>query len=144
MGNALKKQQPAGRKDSNVSKPEFDIIYGAETNDRYIIQGALEDDPECINAQDPDTKMTALHWAGANRSLFTAELLFAQTAVKVDPWIRDKWDRLAIELAIGTGNQTLIDLIQRKMFPEEYEYDFDPHDPPEGIVPVLRAKPGLK
>lgn len=87
--------------------------------------------------------MTALHWAGANRNLELAKLLFAQENPKADPWIKDRWGRLAVDLAIETGNETLIDLFHRHMFPEDYEYDFDPLDPPPGVTVTLTPKPGL-
>jgi ankyrin repeat protein len=87
--------------------------------------------------------MTVLHWSGANRNLALGKLLFDQKEPKVDPWIRDRWGRLAVDLALETGNQTLIDLFHRHMFPEDYENDFDPLDPPKGVTPIITPKPGL-
>ncbi len=96
-----------------------------------------------VNVRSQSTGMTALHWAGANRDLALARVLFACTKPPADPWIKDRWGRLAVDLAIETGNRTLIDLFHRHMFPEDYAYDFDPLDPPEGATPIITPKPGL-
>lgn len=119
------------------------VLVQAEEGEITQTAVALMNDPESINSQDPATLMTALHWAGANRNLELARLLFAQTTPKADPWIKDRWGRLAVDLAIETGNETLIDLFHRQMFPEDYEYDFDPLDPPPGATVTLTPKPGL-
>lgn len=87
--------------------------------------------------------MTALHWAGANRDLALGRFLFSCKNPKADPWLKDRWGRLAVDLALETGNERLIDLFHRNMFPEDYAYDFDPLDPPEGVTPVISPKPGL-
>lgn len=87
--------------------------------------------------------MTFLHRAAATRNLSLGRFLFDQQNPKADPWLRDRWNRLAIDLAIETGNRTLIDLFHRHMFPEDYEHDFDPLDPPEGVTVVFTPKPGL-
>lgn len=141
---AQKKLKQSPQTGGDLDKPHYDIIYGSATNNDMIVTGALKEDPHCINNQDPETLMTALHWTGANRNLRIAEILFAQTAVKVDPWLKDKWGRLPMDLAQVTGNPSLIDLFHRKMFPEDYQYDFDPLDPPEGIIPVITPKFGAK
>lgn len=119
------------------------VLDGARQNILERVRDAIEGEPEAINSQDPATLMTALHWAGANRNLELARLLFAQTTPKADPWIKDRWGRLAVDLAIETGNETLIDLFHRHMFPEDYAYDFDPLDPPPGVTVTLTPKPGL-
>lgn len=100
-------------------------------------------EPALVNKQDPGTGMTLLHSAAATRNLALGQLLFDQQDPKADPWIRDRWGRLAVDLALETGNQSLIDLFHRHMFPEDYAYDFDPLDPPEGATPVITPKPGL-
>ena len=71
-----------------------------------------------VNVRSQSTGMTALHWAGANRDLALARVLFACTKPPADPWIKDRWGRLAVDLAIETGNQTLIDLFHRHMIPK--------------------------
>jgi len=119
------------------------IFDHARENNIDYVAGELARDPECVNQQDPKTLMTALHWVGANRNLAIGKLIFDQQNPKADPWIKDGWGRLAVDLAIETGNQTLIDLFHRHMFPEDYAYDFDPLDPPEGATPIITPKPGL-
>lgn len=123
-----------------LKKMDHDIVRAAEANDLHEVFAALNEYSPCINFQDPITKMTALHWAGANRNLALGQTLFGWTQDKVDPWLRDKWDRLPVDLAIKTGNETLINLFHAKMFPEDYQYDFDPLDPPKGVLPVLSPK----
>jgi len=103
----------------------------------------LNRDPSSINRPEAGTGMTLLHKAAATRDLSLGRLLFEHKNPKADPWIKDRWGRLAVDLALETGNQTLIDLFHRHMFPEDYENDFDPLDPPEGATPVITPKPGL-
>ncbi len=119
------------------------IFERAEAGELRSLAAALLEDPKSINSQDPETHMTALHWAGVNRHVELARVLFAHKAPPADPWIRDRWGRLAVDLAIETGNQSLIELFHRHMFPEDYAYDFDPLDPPEGAAPVITPKRGL-
>lgn len=107
------------------------------------IEAKLSHEPSLVNRQDPKTGMTLLHSAAATRNLALGKLLFDQKEPKADPWIRDRWGRLAVDLALETGNQTLIDLFHRHMFPEDYENDYDPLDPPEGVTPIITPKPGL-
>lgn len=64
--------------------------------------------------------MTALHWAGANGNLEIAEILFSHVEMRVDPWIKDKFNRFAINHAMRCGNAKVIDLIQQHMFTEEH------------------------
>lgn len=130
--------------DDTLARKEYDIIVAAEANDTDGVRKALEDDPETINQQEPKTRMTALHCAGANRNLEIAEILFEVTTPKVDPWMKDRWGRLPVDLALETGNTELIELFHKKMFSEDYTYDFDPLAPPDGILPVLTPKFGRK
>ncbi len=119
---------------------------GVQSEEDAVVQdiaNSLKHTPSRINEQDPRTGMTLLHSAGAMRHLALGRLLFDQKEPKADPWIKDRWGRLAVDLALETGNQTLIDLFHRHMFPEDYENDFDPLDPPEGATPVITPKPGL-
>lgn len=104
------------------------IYYYAERNDLNGVAQVLQEKPVAINQQDPETGMTALHWAGANRNLRLGEMLFGQEIPRVDPWIKDRWDRLPAELAIKTGNESLIDLFHRMMFREDYEPEIDLDD----------------
>jgi hypothetical protein len=133
---ALKKQHIKVETGDELKKETHDIVWAARSANMEEVKAALADEPHCINEQDSFNKMTALHWAGANRDLELAEYLFAWSEHKVDPWIKDKWDRMAVDLALETGNQTLIQLFHEKMFPEDYQYDFDPLDPPKGIAPI--------
>jgi ankyrin repeat protein len=126
-----------------MKEEQITIFENAQQNDVDAVARILVLTPGCINQQDPATLMTVLHWSGANRNLALGKLLFDQKEPKVDPWIRDRWGRLAVDLALETGNQTLIDLFHRHMFPEDYENDFDPLDPPKGVTPIITPKPGL-
>ncbi len=141
----VKKQKLERKKANNIGdgllRGKFNIVRGAHGADMDEVKAALNEIPQCINSQDPYTKMTALHWAGANRDLELAEYLFAWEPCKADPWIKDKWGRLPVQLAIETGNKTLIQLFHEKMFPEDYQNDYDVFDPPEGVIPNITPKP---
>lgn len=112
-------EKPAAkRKKRNAAIPG--IVIASEANNAEGVKAALKADPYCINAQD-QFLMTALHWAGANGNLEIANILFSHAELPVDPWIKDKFNRFAINLAMRCGNSKVTDLIQQHMLTEEHK-----------------------
>ncbi|PJB70249.1 MAG: hypothetical protein CO093_08540 [Alphaproteobacteria bacterium CG_4_9_14_3_um_filter_47_13] len=142
MVESGKKRKVSEQSHGDRQKPPSNIFIAVKMNKQTDIEKALKENPECINYQEEDTLMTPLHWGCANRSLPTAELLFEQVDIQVDPWLKDTWGRYPMDIALTTGNQTLIDMLHKKMFPEDYEHDFDPLDPPKGALFAISSKFG--
>ena len=117
-------------------KRRHNIVVGSMLNDLDEVVRALNEDPKCINTIDPETKMTALHWAGANGNYLIAELLFNHEDDLVDPFLKDSWGRIPIDLALGCGNQKVIDFFQQRMFADDFNHEhdvFEKNDGPDGL-----------
>lgn len=142
MPHPLGKKHPKASSNTDNTKPLPDIVKASEANDLNSVIRALEQKPLCINDRDSRTHMTALHWAGANGNYEIADALFKHTQLAVNAWLKNKWGRYPMHLAMRSGNTLVVELLFQKMFPEDFIYDFDPLDPPPGIEPIIQAKFG--
>lgn len=131
------------KQDTDLSNEERSFAQSEQEAILKEMARQLAHNPASINGRDASSGMTPLHEAAGTRNVSLSRFLFEQENPKVDPWIRDRWGRLAVDIAIETGNETLIELFHQQMFPEDYMYDFDPLDPPEGVTPIITPKPGL-
>lgn len=127
------------RDDSGLGKREFDIIRGAENADLVEVRGAINEDVNAVNFQDPTTGLTAMHISAADHNQSVVKELLKH---KVDLDVRDAWGRTAIDLAIGAGHDDIAEILYRRRFPEFFESDDDPYpDLPPGVSRLRRSPP---
>ncbi|WP_316861074.1 ankyrin repeat domain-containing protein [uncultured Cohaesibacter sp.] len=133
--NPLK--QVAG-KDTGFDGVNPDIIRGAKNNDIAEVQAALKKDWQDINKRDGAFDMTAMHFAAAKGNASMVSFLLEQKAVDVT--LKDKWDRDALDVAIVTGNQEIIDELFR--FRQGLEPDDgEPESPAPNNPDIIPFKP---
>lgn len=123
--------------DSGLKKRDFDIILGAERADLAEVRGAIQEYPEAVNLQDPDTGLTAMHISAADHNTSVFNELLKHANLDLD--LRDHWGRTPIDIAIAAGHHDLAERLMRKRFPEFFENDDDPY--PETPPGVVRLRP---
>ncbi|MEO1242775.1 MAG: ankyrin repeat domain-containing protein [Pseudomonadota bacterium] len=94
-----------------------DIVRYARLNQYHSLYHALRKNPLRVNDIDPISLMTALHWACANRSLKSVQEILEVD--EVDLWVKDKFGRTAMDIALDSGNMEIIDLLFDLMHPEK-------------------------
>lgn len=99
-----------------TAQPQFDIFHGADVNDIGEIAGALQEDPNVLNAQEPLTGKTAATIAAADGNLLALHFLIVTH--KADPWIKDKHGQLALDYARAIGHHGCRQVLLKAMFPE--------------------------
>lgn len=119
---------------SGMKEPPRDIVTAAKHNDIDLVKEILAEEPGRINDYDSKSRMTALHWAGANVNYELAEFLFAQKNPPVDFGMRDYKDRFAFDHANEMGNQRVIELFFKNLpeDPEGDEVQFETDAGPQG------------
>ncbi len=113
MTKRVKKVDP----NTSTADSDFDIILGARQNSLETVQGALAENPNCINRQG-DGGFTALHWACSNRNLEIFHALLRHTQEKVDPWIEDVRGKKPVDLAIDRHADVLVTALFQLMYPD--------------------------
>lgn len=106
-------------KSTNVTS--HNIIVGANNDDLRVVKAALAEDPSCINFQDTNTGLTAIHIAAAHGTLRLARYLLEQNGIDLS--LADWRGRRAVDLAIAIGHKPLINLLARRMYPTSFEED---------------------
>ncbi len=94
----------------------YDIHYGADINDIEEIAGALRENFNVLNEQEPLTGKTALIVSAADGNFLA--LHFLLVTHKADPFIKDKKDWQALDYARAIGHQGCRQLLLEHMFPD--------------------------
>lgn len=101
-----------------------DILRGAQNNNIAEVRAALRVDWKNIGKIESATGMTALHISAIRGNASIVSFLLQQNGVDVG--LKDKFDRDPLDLAILSGNQTIIDELfrfRRGLGPETEEPD---------------------
>lgn len=124
---------------AEMPKKKRSIVNAAIMNKADLIQEILDDFPDSINDQQSDTGMTALHFACSHRSYKCFKVLAA--AEGLDPWIRDVAGRYAMDLAMSSGHQQIIDELHYMMFEDDFDIEPDgPDNTPKTDAPKFNKK----
>jgi ankyrin repeat protein len=123
-----------------LKKREFDIILGAERADLAEVRGAIQEDPDVVNFQDPDTGLTAMHISAADHNTSVFNELLKHKTLDID--LRDHWGRTAIDIAVAAGHHDLAERLLQRRFPEFFESDDDPYPAtPPGVTRLRPPRP---
>jgi ankyrin repeat protein len=101
-----------------------DIVRASRENNFTLVKSALEQNPACINDQDPVTGMTALHWACANRNKEVFDLLgeFPNLSYDLLTFAGQSPEQLALE----SGATEIADALHQRIFVQDH-LDEDPY-----------------
>ena len=114
MGYALLKT----KKDSGMSYTGNDIIEAAKVGNVKQVREILSVDPSLVNAQEEDTKMTCLHYAGFNSDKDLVDALFEVNEIK--PRVFDRFFRTPLDMTHITKNEDMIVYMREKCLPPQF------------------------
>ena len=101
------------KEDEGIMRHEFDIIRGAINCDYKEIDNALDEDPMCVNSQNP-LGLTAAHFS-VSRSNYGVLVRIAREEA-FDPFVTDNFNRRAIDCVTRPGMQKFRKLLMHKMY----------------------------
>lgn len=126
-----------------------DLIEATKANDIKEVNKALLDDPTQIRMVDA-RMMNALHWAVFRNNVIIAKELLefryvdknSQTYV-LDADAIDGFGRKPIEIAVKKGNEDMIQLISKVVFPQMFDpnSEWNSDDPPKKIIEFPKPEP---
>lgn len=106
----------------------FDMI---KEGDGIGLYASVQKDPSLLERQDANG-MTPLHWSSADRSGLTYEIASSQPSNA--PWMRDNYDRLALDIAQEAQREKESIKIERITYPQLFK------DETDGLVPQEKIK----
>ena len=104
-----------------LSRRFYDIIKLTLCNDYDGVEEALEKDPDCINDLHPEFGSSALHIAAADGLRGITKLLLASPSV--DLTIRDRYNRLARDVALDAGHHDIMNEIIDAMHSDSPDFE---------------------
>lgn len=93
------------------------FLQAAHQGNIGFAAACLERHPDSINAQDPQSGVTALHIAILRQDVPLVELLTAQPSC--DAWLRDRFNRSAADMLVYTSNRTIFEAVIAKAYPDQ-------------------------
>ncbi len=105
----------------------FDMI---KEGDGVGLYASVQKDAKLLERQDVNG-MIPLHWSSADRSGLAYEIFTSQP--NKAPWVRDKFDRLPLDVAKETGREQISDKMERVTYPQLFRHEKDGLENPEKI-----------
>ena len=94
-------------------EPKFNILSGAWDCNYNEIIGALDENPNCVNDQD-ENGLTASHISAALSNYGLLKVICSENSF--DPFVKDKFNRRAIDCILLPNTQNVRKILLHKMY----------------------------